>query len=68
MKKGKELGSFFYTQTNEHTNTRLFYEPCFTHAEHLACTFAPESHRHVRLFTFVQIIFACQASGVKNTI
>lgn len=67
MKKGKELGSFF---THKPMNTRIhtsLYEPRFAHTQQ-TCAFAPESHRYVRLFTFVQIIFACQASGVKNTI
>jgi uncharacterized membrane protein len=62
MKKGKELGSLFCAQTNEHTNTHFGYTlrlrtSLCRHTKHKRVQLPPESHRYVRLFTFVQIIF-----------
>lgn len=56
MKKGKELGSLFLT--HKPMNTRIHISTTnlalLWHTKHKACAFAPESLRHVRLFTFVQ--------------
>jgi hypothetical protein len=56
MKKGKELGNLFFAHKPMNTRiTHFDYEPRFAVAhETQACAFAPESLRHVRLFTFVQ--------------